>query len=112
MTSDPSDRVASGYEAFYTAWGTSPTLRQIWREHVTGSDYPDEFSHISFLPLAQLRSLSEGLSVMTGQVLLDLACGAGGPGLWAAKETGARLVGIDLSPWLPSGRLSELLLLA
>jgi len=98
VTTDPSDVVASGYEAFYAACGNSPTLRQIWREHVTGSDYPEEFSHISFLPLAQLRSLTEGLSVTTGQVLVDLACGAGGPGLWAAKETGARLVGIDLSP--------------
>jgi len=98
MSADSSDLVASGYEAFYTAWGTSPTLRQIWREHVTGPDYPEEFAHISFLPLAQLRSLTEGLSVTTGQLLVDLACGAGGPGLWAAKDTGARLVGIDLSP--------------
>ncbi|MDQ1476445.1 MAG: hypothetical protein QOE62_1674, partial [Actinomycetota bacterium] len=32
------------------------------------------------------------------QVLVDLACGAGGPGLWAARESGARLVGRDLSP--------------
>lgn len=96
--SDPSDLVASGYEALYAAWGNSQTLRQIWREHVTGSDYPEEFSHISFLPLTQLRSLTESLSVTTGEVLVDLACGAGGPGLWAAKETGARLVGIDLTP--------------
>ncbi len=98
MTIGPSDLVASGYEAFYTAWGKSPTLRQIWREHVTGTDYPEEFSHISFLQFAQLRSLTEGLPVTTGQVLVDLACGAGGPGLWAARETGARLVGIDVSP--------------
>ena len=98
VTTDPSDLEASGYEAFYAAWGNSPTLRQIWREHVTGSDYPEEFSHTSLLPFAQLRSLTEGLSVTTGQVLVDLACGAGGPGLWAAKVTGARLVGIDLSP--------------
>jgi SAM-dependent methyltransferase len=98
MTTDSSDLVASGYEAFYTAWGKSPTLRQIWREHVTGSEYPEKFAHISFLNLVQLRSLTEGLSVTTGQVLVDLACGAGGPGLWAAEDTGARLVGIDVSP--------------
>jgi ubiquinone/menaquinone biosynthesis C-methylase UbiE len=98
VSSDPSDLVASGYEALYTAWGKSPTLRQIWREHVTGSDYPEEFAHISFLPLAQLRSLTQGLSITTDEVLVDLACGAGGPGLWAAKQTGARLIGVDLSP--------------
>jgi SAM-dependent methyltransferase len=95
---DPSDIVASGYEAFYTAWGRSQTLRQIWREHVTGPDYPEEFAHISFLSLASLRSLADGLDLAPGDLLVDLACGAGGPGLWVAKEAGARLLGIDLAP--------------
>jgi SAM-dependent methyltransferase len=98
MSTDPADLVASGYEAFYAAWGKSPTLRRIWREHVTGPDYPEEFAHISFLTLAQLQLLTEALSLTTDAVLVDLACGAGGPGLWAARESGARLVGIDLSP--------------
>jgi SAM-dependent methyltransferase len=31
------------------------------------------------------------------RVLVDLACGAGGPGCWMARELGARLVGVDLS---------------
>ena len=90
--------MASGYEAFYASWGESPTLRRIWREHVTGTDYPEEFAHISFLPLAQLRALTEGLTLVPEQLLVDLACGAGGPGLWAAREAGCRLLGIDLSP--------------
>ena len=97
MAADPSDLVASGYEAFYAAWGRSPTLRQIWRDHVTGPDFPEEFAHISFLPLTQLRSLTESLSLKADRLLVDLACGAGGPGLWAAKTSGARLIGIDLS---------------
>jgi hypothetical protein len=29
--SDAGDLVASGYDAFYSAWGRSPTLRRIWR---------------------------------------------------------------------------------
>jgi SAM-dependent methyltransferase len=95
---DPEDVVGSGYDAFYEAWGTSPTLRAIWREHVTGPDYPEEFDHISFLPLVTLRALTDGLALHAGDVLVDLACGAGGPGLWAAKESGARLIGRDLSP--------------
>lgn len=78
-------------------WGRSPTLRRIWRQHVTGADYPEEFAHISFLPLAHLRSLVQALALDADHLLVDLACGAGGPGLWAARETGARLVGIDLS---------------
>ena len=97
MEPDPSDLVAAGYEAFYAAWGQSPTLRRIWREHVTGSDYPEEFAHISFLRLAQLKLLTEGLALSRDQLLVDLACGAGGPGLWAARQSGARLIGIDLT---------------
>jgi SAM-dependent methyltransferase len=96
--SEPADLVASGYEAFYAVWGQSPTLREIWRQHFTGPDFPEEFAHISVLTLAQLRSLTEGLALTAGKLLVDLACGAGGPGLWAAKESHARLVGIDLSP--------------
>lgn len=91
------DLVADGYEAFYEVWGQSPTLQQIWRQHVTGADFPEEFAHISFLSLMQLRSLVDGLCLTHGQLLVDLGCGAGGPGMWAAKETGARLVGIDLT---------------
>ena len=98
MSRESSERVAGGYDTFYAAWGKSPALRRIWRENVTGPDYPEDYAHISFLPLAQLRALAEGLTVSTDDLLVDLACGAGGPGLWAATETGARLIGIDLSP--------------
>jgi SAM-dependent methyltransferase len=83
--SDADDLVASGYDAFYSAWGRS------------GPDYPEAFAHISFVPLTQLRALANGLNLTADQVLVDLACGAGGPGLWAAREIGARLVGRDLS---------------
>ena len=98
MEPDGSDLIASGYDAFYSAWGRSPTLRRIWRQHITGLDFPEAFLHISFLSLAQLRSLTDGLNLAADQLLVDLACGAGGPGLWAAKESGARLIGVDLSP--------------
>ena len=79
------------------AEGRSPTWRRIWREHVTGPDYPDEFAHVSLLPLAQLRAIAEGLNLVADQLLVDLARGAGGPGLWVAVHSGARLVGRDLS---------------
>jgi SAM-dependent methyltransferase len=95
---DADDVIATGYDAFYSAWGRSPALRRIWREHVSGLDYPEEFAHISFLPLAQLRALGAGLGLGAQQLLVDLACGAGGPGLWIAQQSGARLAGRDLSP--------------
>lgn len=97
MSGDSADLVADGYEAFYTAWGRSPTLRQIWRDHVTGADYPEEYAHISFVTAAQLSELTRSLSLSPGALLVDVACGAGGPGLWAAKQTGASLIGIDLA---------------
>lgn len=93
-----SDPVVSGYDALYTAWGRSPTLQRLWREHVTGDDYPAAYDHISFLPLADLRAVTAALALRPDDLLVDLACGAGGPGLWAAAETGARLLGIDRSP--------------
>jgi ubiquinone/menaquinone biosynthesis C-methylase UbiE len=95
--SDGADVIAGGYDAFYAAWGRSPTLRRIWRDHVTGPDYPEEFAHISFLSLAHLRALARALQLGADQLLVDLACGAGGPGLWVASESGARLAGRDLS---------------
>lgn len=91
------DLVASGYDAFYASWGRSPTLRSIWREKVTGPDFPDQFAHISFLRLAELRALCDGLRLADNCVLVDFACGAGGPGLWAAQSYGTRLIGIDVS---------------
>ena len=72
-------------------------MRRIWRDHVTGPDYPEEFAHISFLPLAQLRTLADDLGLGTGQLLVDLACGAAGPSLWVATRFGTRLAGRDLS---------------
>jgi SAM-dependent methyltransferase len=98
VVDEPEDgAVVRGYDAFYAAWGKSATLRAIWREHVTGPDFPEEFAHISFLSLATLRALATGLELSTDQLLIDLACGAGGPGLWVAREAGARLAGRDLS---------------
>jgi SAM-dependent methyltransferase len=104
--SEAADLISDGYDAFYATWSRSPTLRRIWRQHVTGADYPEEFAHISFLPLGQLRTLVKGLGLAADQLLVDLGCGAGGPGLWAAQESGARLVGIDLSE-MATRRASE-----
>ena len=87
----------TGYNAFYANWGNSPTLRSLWRQHVTGTDFPEQFEHISFVRLADLESLRGGLDLAPDATLLDLACGTGGPGLWVARQSRARLIGIDLS---------------
>jgi len=91
------DPLTNGYDAFYEAWGRSPTWNRIWREHVTGADFPEEFAHVSFISLTELRSVAQGLNLAPDQILVDLACGAAGPSLWIAREYGARVVGRDLS---------------
>jgi ubiquinone/menaquinone biosynthesis C-methylase UbiE len=42
--------------------------------------------------------VADALELGPGRVVADLGCGHGGPGLWAVQQTGATLIGIDLSP--------------
>lgn len=90
-------RVAAGYDAVYAAIPNSPAFQRIWRAHALGQDYPQGFEHISFLTLPEMQSMAAALHLSAGSVLVDLACGMGGPGLWIARETGAQLIGIDIS---------------
>ena len=94
---DP-DSLQVGYDAVYTAVPQSPTLRRIWREHAAGTTFPDEFAHISFVTIPQLQRMAGELRLGRGNTLVDLGCGMGGPALWLARETGAKLIGVDLSP--------------
>ena len=89
--------VAAGYDAVYAATMPSPTLRRLWLQHASGPRFPEEFHNISFVTLEQLRRMASALRLEPGQTLVDVACGMGGPALWLAKETGARLTGVDLS---------------
>ncbi|MEP7023277.1 MAG: class I SAM-dependent methyltransferase [Actinomycetota bacterium] len=89
--------VLDGYDAVYDALPRSETFSRIWRASACGGDFPAEFAHISFLTLGEARRILRLLSIGEGDVLVDVACGAGGPGLWAAQQTGAALIGIDPS---------------
>lgn len=97
MSQTDEERVAAGYDIVYDGISRSPTFARLWRQHSLGGDYPDGFEHISFLTLTEMRSMAEALRLASDSALLDLACGMGGPGLWVACETGARLTGIDVS---------------
>lgn len=74
----------------------SPTPHRIRRE-VYGDEYPEEVRPRSFVTCTELRRLARERRVGPGQTFIDLGCGQGGPSLWVARETGAALVGIDLS---------------
>ena len=103
---DPSI-VAQGYDAVYDAMPHSPTLLRLWKQLVAGDDYPDDFYHISFITLPDLRRLARALNLSPAARFSDVACGMGGPALWIAREIGARLSGVDLlegkRPDMPGG---------
>jgi len=94
------DFVRDGYEAVYEALPSSNTFSRLWREQAYHGEFPLEFAHIGFLTLTEARRVLDLLRIgllRIGQddILVDVACGGGGPGLWMAQQTGASLVGID-----------------
>jgi SAM-dependent methyltransferase len=92
---DDVDLVSAGYDAVFEATPRSPTLRRLWRENACGEDFPEEFSHISFVTLDGLRRMAALTWLEAGRTLVDLGCGMAGPALWLARETGASLIGVD-----------------
>jgi ubiquinone/menaquinone biosynthesis C-methylase UbiE len=97
MVSTEKTPVELGYDAVYEAMPGSPTLRRLWRELASGTDFPEDFYHISFVTLPQHERMVKELRLSPGDTLVDVACGMGGPALLAAKNTGAKLVGVDIS---------------
>jgi SAM-dependent methyltransferase len=91
------ETVRDGYDVVYDALQMSETFNRIWRTNAYRGEFPAEFAHLGFLTLAEARRLLTFLGLAEGDALVDVACGAGGPGLWVAGETGASLVGIDPS---------------
>jgi SAM-dependent methyltransferase len=91
------DVVVEGYDAVYAAVAASPAFGKLWAEHAYGGAFPAEFAHISFLTFSELRAMAAHLALGKDSVLADLACGAGGPGLWVATQCGASLIGVDPS---------------
>jgi methylase of polypeptide subunit release factors len=73
----------------------SPAATAIWRAAL-GEEYPDGADPYSWVSRSELDAISDVVRA-TGQALVDVGCGRGGPGLWVAKATGARLVGIDIA---------------
>ena len=90
--------VRDGYDAVYDALGHGETFNRIWRDTAYRGEFPAEFAHIGFLTLTEARRLLELLQLRPGQVLADVACGAGGPGLWVTQQSGATLIGVDPAP--------------
>ncbi|MBK1783691.1 class I SAM-dependent methyltransferase [Prauserella cavernicola] len=81
-------------EVLRRQWG-SPTLRGIYRD-AYGADYPEEADPFGFVTRTDLARITELVAVEPGELLADLGCGRGGPGLVVARERGAVLRGVDV----------------
>ena len=92
------DAVRTGYDAVYTALPRSDTFSRLWRSNAYREEFPAEFAHIGFLTLGEAQRLLALLAPGPGEVVVDVACGTGGPGLWAARQSGASLIGVDPAP--------------
>lgn len=73
----------------------SAVRQAIFRE-ILGEEYPD-LDQSSLVTVSELERYARELGVGEGDLLVDAACGRGGPGLWVAARTGARLIGIDIA---------------
>ena len=69
----------------------SAVQARIWAD-VLGDEYPAELAPYSYTTRSELQFMADALAVGTGDVLVDIGCGRGGPGLWVAATTGARYV--------------------
>jgi ubiquinone/menaquinone biosynthesis C-methylase UbiE len=74
-----------------------PLHADLW-QRAMGDDYPVDVDPSSSCTRSLLVHILEMLALRPGDLLVDLGCGRGGPGLWLARETRARLVGLDFSP--------------
>jgi SAM-dependent methyltransferase len=86
----------NGTERFERSFSgpVSEVRARIWRR-VYGVEYPSWADPFSYVSVTELRRFADELRVTRGQCLVDVGCGRGGPGLWVAAATGARLIGVD-----------------
>jgi SAM-dependent methyltransferase len=94
----PSDsrQIADGFDGRHVARLASRTLESIFRSAYK-DEYPEEAQATAFFTRTTLQRAVAALRVGPGKVVADLGCGHGGPGLWAIQQSGAKLIGIDLS---------------
>jgi ubiquinone/menaquinone biosynthesis C-methylase UbiE len=75
----------------------SAVAERVWRA-VYGPEYPAGVEPTSFISASELARIAEETQVGDGDVIVDLGCGRGGPGLWVTAATGASLIGVDVAP--------------
>jgi 2-polyprenyl-3-methyl-5-hydroxy-6-metoxy-1,4-benzoquinol methylase len=89
--------LADTFDRSHPARLNSATLERIHRA-AFGDDYPEEANPNAFFSCTTLRRVAASLGLAPGRIMVDLGCGHGGLGLWIARQSGANVIGIDLSP--------------
>ena len=69
---------------------------RIWTE-AYGEEYPAELEPYSFTTRSELRRIADELALSRDDLLIDVGCGRGGPGLWVASTASASILGVDIS---------------
>jgi SAM-dependent methyltransferase len=93
MPTDPGktpDRILGHYDASYGNFATR-LYEEIRREA-----FGEDLGQNSWLTASELQKFMGWLRLASGERLLDVACGSGGPSLRLARLTGCDLVGVDV----------------
>ena len=87
---------SAGFNAVFAVLN-SEVYREAIAESSKEDPFPDWVVPLSFTSGSELGRVAQELRVTAGEAFVDLACGLGGPGMWVALRTGARLTGVDFS---------------
>jgi SAM-dependent methyltransferase len=88
-------RRAGFFDQWYAEMGRSASRDQIVRRAL---GLPADMEASGLLPWAGVAEVAAVLNLAPGQLLVDLGCGRGGYSLEIARQTGARVLGLDFSP--------------
>jgi SAM-dependent methyltransferase len=86
-------RSAEYWDDWYASKAETPTVREVMNRHL---GLPPDL-RTGIVPAEAIGELIAELRLRPGDTLLDLACGWAGFGLTLARDSGARLAGVDVS---------------
>ena len=93
MTTD--DELAAGFDREFGR-PASAVMARVWGT-VLGEEYPAELAPYSWTTRTELAEVAREVKVASGDLLVDVGSGRGGPGLWVAARTGADHLAVDVT---------------
>lgn len=90
------DAASEGFDLLHAGVHESRLVRDLWAQAM-GDLYPVDVEPGSSCSWWVLGHAVAALRLKPDNLLVDLGCGRGGPGLWLARALSVRLIGIDFS---------------